>query len=249
MDRKGLLWVGIGVAAAGLAVGMASVAVGAVTTNRTVEGFARAPVGCTTTLEFDTAATFTLFVETRGQTDDLGGDCAGNGVSYDRGDDDPPRVELTLVSDDGGQMTLEPYDGTSYDTTDFTGAAYAQVDIVETGTYRLTVASDDTDFAIAVGRDPGADGLLALALGAALAVLLVALGVVLVVVGVLARRTPPMGEPGAPTSAGGSPTWVPPPPAAPWPPTTPGAPGAPGAPGVPGVPGTPLPPPPPPPMG
>lgn len=247
MARGAMLWVGIGTAVAGVAVGVGSIAVAASTTNATVERFARAPVGCTTTLEFDTAAEFTFFVETRGRTDDLGGDCAGNGITYDRGDDDPPRVELTLVRDDGGQMELEPSEGVSYDTADFAGASMATVNIETTGTYRLTVASDETDFAIAVGRDPGADALLAQALGAALAVLLFAAGVVLIVVGVRARRTPPV-EPAAPTSAGGTPMWTPPPPATPWQPSQP-APSMPPAVPQPGpmAPGSPLPPPPPPP--
>jgi len=246
MARSALLWAGIGCAVAGVAVGVGSVAVASSTTNATVERFARAPVGCTTTLEFDTATEFTFFVETRGRTDDLGGDCAGNGISYDRGDDDPPRVELTLVSDDGGQMALEPSEGVSYDTADFAGTSMATVDIETTGTYRLTVASDETDFAIAVGRDPSADALLAQALGAALAVLLFAAGVVLIVVGVRARRSPPA-APVASTPAGGTPMWTPPPPAAPWQPATPAPPAPPAAP-QPGAmaPGSPLPPPPPP---
>ncbi|MEN9643552.1 MAG: hypothetical protein RL238_221 [Actinomycetota bacterium] len=233
MARGGLLWIGVGAAVAGVVVGVGSLAVAGATTNATVEQFARAPVGCTTTLDFDTAAVFTFFVETRGHTDDLGGDCAGNGITYDRGDDDPPRVELTLVSDDGGQMTLDPADGVSYDTTDFAGTSTAQVAIEAPGTYRLTVVSDDTDFAIAVGRDPDGDAMLAQALGAALAVLLLALGVVLIVVGVRARRTPPA-EPMPPTPAGGTPMWVPPPPSTTWTPAPP-------------APGSPLPPPPPPP--
>lgn len=234
MARKGLVWAGAGAVVGALAVGGLSLVLTGVTRNATVEGFARAPVGCTTTLDFDTAAVFTFFVETRGRTDDLGGDCAGNGITYDRGDDDPPRVELTLVRDDGGQMALDDHDGTAYDTTDFAGTSVAQVTIDEPGTYRLTVASDDTDFAIAVGRDPDADVLLVQALGAALAVLLAALGVVLLLVGLRTAGAPPT-EPPSPASAGGMPTWVPPPPATTWPPTS----------SLP--PGSPLPPPPPPP--
>lgn len=234
MARKGLVWAGTGAVVGALAVGVLSVVLTEITRNATVEGFARAPVGCTTTLEFDTEAVFTFFVETRGRTDDLGGDCAANGSEYDRGDDDPPRVELTLVRDDGGQMTLDEYDGTSYDTVDFAGTAVAQVTIEEAGTYRLTVASDEDDFAIAIGRDPGADVLLVQALGAALAVLLLALGAVLIVVGVR-RPEPPSSDAAPPTSAGGTPTWVPPPPATTWPPSS----------SLP--PGSPLPPPPPPP--
>ena len=234
MARKGLVWAGVGALVGALAVGALSLVLADVTRNATVDGFARAPVGCTTTLDFDTAAVFTFFVETRGRTDDLGGDCAGNGITYDRGDDDPPRVELTLVRDDGGQMTLDDHRGTNYDTIDFAGTSVAQVTIDEPGTYRLTVASDDTDFAISVGRDPGADVWLVQVLGAALAVLLLALGAVLVVSGVRPADPPPS-DPTPPASAGGMPTWVPPPPATTWP-TTSSLP-----------PGSPLPPPPPPP--
>lgn len=233
MARRALVWAGAGAVVGALAVGALSMVLADVTRNATVEGFARAPVGCTTTLEFDTAAVFTFFIETRGRTDDLGGDCAGNGADYDRGDDDPPRVELTLVRDDGGQMTLDDHRGTNYDTTDFAGTSVAQVTIGEPGTYRLTVASDDTDFAISVGRDPDADVLLVQALGAALAVLLLALGAMLIVLG-LRRPVLPPSDATPPMSAGGPPTWVPPP-ATTWPPTS----------SLP--PGSPLPPPPPPP--
>jgi hypothetical protein len=218
MARKGLVLAGGGIIVAGVVTGVALAVVAASVQGTTVEGFARAPVGCTTTLEFDTDDTFTLFVETKGRVADTGGDCTGSGASYSRGDDDPPRVELTLVNDGDGQVTLGDANDYSYDTGDFVGTSFATADIPGPGTYRLTVVSDDTDFAIAVGRDPERDSAIWLAAGVTIAGLALLIGLVLLVIGLVQRSTPPaaaapVAAPGWPPS--GAPGFVPPPPMTP----------------------------------
>lgn len=233
MARKGMVLTGVGVIGAGLVAGVALAVVGASVHDSTVEGFARAPVGCTTKLDFDTGDTFTLFVETKGRVADTGGNCAGSGASYSRGDDDPPRVELTLVNDGDGQVTLGDANDYSYDTGDFVGTSFATADIPGPGTYRLTVVSEDTDFAIAIGRDPERDSAIWWAAGATIAVLSLLVGVVLLIIG-LVQKPPSRSEPAPAAAPGwatsGVPGFVPPPPMAPGsvlpPPPPPGGPSA-----------------------
>lgn len=248
MARKGMVLTGVAVGIAGVVVGGGLAVAAVLIEGQTVEGFARAPVGCTTTLEFDTADTFTLFVETEGRVADLGGDCATSGTDYSRTDATPPQVELTLVDRDDASVPLGAANDFAYDTADFVGTSFATVDIAAAGTYRLTVTSDDTDFAIAVGRDPGADSAIYLAAGLTIGGLGVLIGAVLMVLGAVAK--PPTQVPPAPP---GPPVWAPsqggstvgdtPSPSPLMPPIPPSPPPSPGS-FLP--PGTPLPPPPPP---
>ena len=244
--RKGLLFAGIGVAVAGLAAGGLIASSASSTTEETVQKFARAPVGCTTTLEFEKSATFTLFVETKGSAIDVGGDCAGNGASYDRTSPDLSEVTLALVDEDDSPVELTGSDSYSYDTGTFVGQAIQQVTIDSPGTYRLTVTSADTDFAIAIGGDPEADSSTVLAIGGAILLVGLLAGAVLIVLGL--RRTggasaPPSAPAAMPPAAGWAPqppapgyapgapvapappTYQPPPPAPPTPPAPPAGPG------------------------
>jgi hypothetical protein len=217
-------------------------------TGDTVKKFARAPVGCTTTLQFEKKAVFTIYVETKGVALDVGGDCSGNGSSYDRAAGAAPTVSLSLVDSSNAAVTLTDNSAFSYDTGDYRGAAVQQVTISQPGTYRLTVQSKDTDFAIAIGGDPEADARRMKYIGATAVAAGLLLGVLLMLLG-LRRRTPPPPPPQMVDGSGGSGVWPPAPVAptqavpavvAPAPfqvPTTP-----PGAP----APGSQLPPPPPP---
>ena len=141
-----------GLAAGGVFFGKSTSAV-----NDTVARFARAPIGCTTTLEFDRADTFTLFVETKGTAGNAGGDCKGNGASFDHQGSDVPKVTLSMSNDQDQAMSLAPFTGYSYDTSSFRGSAVQQVKITKPGTYRLTVTSDAADVGVAVGGDPEVD--------------------------------------------------------------------------------------------
>ena len=187
--RTGVLLSGIAVTALGLGAGIVLVVLGASAKEENVKAFARAPVGCTTTLEFDKRATFTIYIETKGTVGTVDGDCSAGGASYQRGDDDLPRVSLTLLNSDDQEAALTATNAPTYAVGGFAGQGYQRVQITEPGTYRLTVTSDDADFAIAVGGKPdaGAKAMNLAGVGAALIGLL--LGGVLIILG-LRTRTP-----------------------------------------------------------
>ena len=115
-----------------------------------VAGFARAPSGCATTLDFDRTGEFVLHLETTGTLDDLAGDCDA-ATTYDR--DDAVDPELDLVDPDGATVPIEREVGDSYDTAGFVGRQIATVVIETPGDHVLAVAADGGQFAIAVGHD------------------------------------------------------------------------------------------------
>lgn len=229
--RRGVVGLGVVALVAGLAAGGVMFVLSSKAVGDTVKKFARAPVGCTTTLQFEKKAVFTIFVETKGAALDVGGDCAGNGSSYDRADTTPPTVSLTMVDGNGTPVSLTDSSSFSYDTGDYRGAAVQQVTIDQPGAYKLTVQSKDDNFAIAIGGDPETDARRMKLIGATAVAAGLLIGVLLVMLGMRRRTPPPTAEP-LPAST----VWPPNPPVgAPPPfqvPTTP--------------PGTPLPPPPPP---
>lgn len=246
--RRGVLFTGIGVAVVGLAAGAVLYGLSGSTKEATVEKFARAPAGCTTTLQFDKSAVFTLYVETKGSVSDPGGDCAANGGTYEHADDDLPRVTLTLVDDADAVQTLTAVSGPRYDVGGYRGQATQQVRIAAAGTYRLTVTSDSTDFAIAIGGKPDADSATMRMGGLGLAGLGVLLGGLLVVLGLRKKApatvapatgwpTAPSGVPGAMPQYGAVPGAYTPGASVPgYQPPQPGAPGyPPQAPAMPGV--------------
>lgn len=180
---KGLVWLGLALGVVGLGAGAALIVLSGSAKEETVKKFARAPVGCTTTLDFSKKATFTLYLETKGTLDDVGGDCGANGGSYDFGDDTLPKVTLSLVDSDDNEVDLSSADGPSYSAGAFKGQAIQTVSISDPGSYRLTVTSDAEEIAIAVGGDPDADastmksaGLGAIVAGLVLGGLLLVLG-------------------------------------------------------------------------
>lgn len=187
-----------------------------------VADLARAPVGCDTTLDFDRAGEFLVFVETRGTLDDIAGDCGAPGP-YDL-DGEEPEVRLTLRDADGVEVDLDPARGIEYDSGGYTGELERRVTIAEPGDHVLTVESDtDAVFAVAVGRDPN-DGVTLLrwaALGAVIAGLLV--GGLLLVLG--SRRSGVSSGPEEPwrPDAGSDAGWPVGPPGFPPPPPTTGA--------------------------
>ena len=150
--KKGLMIAGLVVLVAGVGGGVAAVLASGSAADEGVENLARAPVGCTTRLDFDDAGTFTIYVETKGSTGDLGGDCPNDEDEYER--DDLPDVELTLVDSDDKEIDLEDDDSKSYDAGGAKGQSISTVEIEEAGRYELTVTSEDDDFAIAIGKNP-----------------------------------------------------------------------------------------------
>lgn len=211
----------------------AAVAMWIAGTNReadNVAGFARAPVGCDTTLDFESTGTFLLYVESSGQFGELAGACDAP-PRYDRDPDDVPVVEITLRDPNGDVIELDEPAEVDYDVDGFVGSSIAEVQIESEGDHVLTVAPVGGDaFAVAVGRPPDQGvallrwGALAAAIGGLL------LGGLLLVLG--SRRSPVMPAPAAPwTPDGGG--WPSSPPGFPVPPPTTGATGPAGPPTTP----------------
>ena len=83
--------------------------------NEAVNDLAPAPLGCTTTLQFDRTGTYTFFVETTGEVAEIDGDCDTDDRSYDVDPDEAPAVDLTLVDGRGADVDLDRADGPTYD--------------------------------------------------------------------------------------------------------------------------------------
>lgn len=195
------VWTGVAVLAAGVIGGIALLALTGSSTKEAAENLARAPIGCTTTLDFDSAGTFTIYVETKGSIGEVRGDCSNTDADYDFGDGNLPDVELTLLDDNDDEIDLDDDASKSYDAGGFKGESIFTVAIDDPGAYTLTVESEDNDFAIAVGKNPeDAAGPLGI-LGLALVALGVILGVLLIVFGMKRKPAPPSGgEPFAPAA-------------------------------------------------
>ena len=119
-----------------------------------VADLAPAPVGCDTTLVFDRTGTYTFFVETTGEVGEIDGDCDGDDREYEFDGDETPRVELTLVDDNGDEVDLDRASGPSYDQGGASGSGVRTADIEDTGAYVLRVDSEEDEFMVRVGRDP-----------------------------------------------------------------------------------------------
>jgi len=195
-----------------------------------VAGFARAPVGCDTTLDFEATGTFVVYIETTGEFEELAGACDAE-LRYDRDADDVPDPELTLIDPNGDDVNVDDAGVVSYDVDGFVGSSTRTVQIDTPGDHVLTVAPTSGDaFAVTVGRSTE-DGVALLRWGAiAAAIGGLALGGVFLVLG--SRRAPnstPMESAWAPE--GGS--WPSAPPGFPVPPPTTGATGPAGPPWTP----------------
>ncbi len=226
-----LLVVGIVVLVAGVVGGVVLLMSASSSTEDSVKKLARAPAGCTTTLDFDSAGTFLVFFEQQGTVSGLDGDCAGGDGSYGRSHGDVPDQTLTLAGPDGQAVSIDDASGASYDAGGFVGTQIGKVQIDGAGEYRLTVSPDDpsdTNYAVAIGKDPtGNEDTLRIA-GFAVLIGGVVIGALLIVFGLL-RRGGPVTTPAAAVP------WAPagPQPAV-WPPAAPTAPpyGAPPPPAV-----------------
>ncbi len=201
--RKGMLIAGLVVLIGGVGGGAAAFVTAGSQVEDGVKSLARAPVGCTTTLEFDKAGTFTVFVETKGSIGSVRGDCSNTEATYDRGGSSLPDVTLTMVNDSGDEVSLDDGVGASYDAAGFVGKPINSVTIDAAGTFELTVASDESDFAVSVGKNPkqsGAGlktiGLAAMIGGGVLGLALILLGLRRKASGPATLQSPPPGAPG-----------------------------------------------------
>jgi hypothetical protein len=158
---------------------------------QTVEGFARAPVGCTTTLEFTEVGTFYVFEEVGAIVSAVSNGCqpvADPAAAFD--------VEFT------GDLTPSSStadDSVSYDVDGFDGRSIRRVEITRPGQYTVEVVGDDLTVVGALGRDPddGVDDLRQTAL--ILAVAGIALGLLMLFVsGRRSKRAAVIGPPDGP---------------------------------------------------
>ncbi len=197
--KPAVIGAGVIVLAAGVVGGVLMIMASGSNYDDGVASLARAPIGCTTTLQFDQTGTFTVYVETVGEIGRLRGDCPGTESDYRYRGDGLPDVEIDLVDSDGDQVELDDNESLEYDANGSVGRSISTFDIAEAGEYEITVTSDDDDFAIAVGKDPKGDadslktlGLAAVATGAIVGAVLVLLGL---------RRSKPTG-PSSPPDGG-----------------------------------------------
>ncbi len=189
--RKGLIVTGLVVFVVGLVGGAALVGKAMSNYEEAVKALARAPVGCTTTLVFDKPDTFIFYIETKGQLGDLGGDCDAEGGEFEHEGDKLPKVSLTLEDPNGDSVDLERGVTASYDVAGFVGTGSRTAQIQQAGTYHLNVESDESDFAISIGKDPKKDSETLTAIGGAVALVGFLVGLVLFLLGLRRRRPEP----------------------------------------------------------
>jgi hypothetical protein len=225
--RKGMIILGLILMIGGFLGGGAIVYKSMTNYEDAVKALARAPVGCTTTLVFDKPATFTIYIETKGKLGDLGGDCEANGSSYQHSGDKLPKVSLSLVtSSSGDELDLQRGTTASYDAAGYVGVGYRTVKIEEAGNYRLNVESDDSDFAVSIGKNPKDDSEQLKTIGGGVALGGVVLGLIFLLLG-LRRRPAPAAVPTGAFPTGPMAPWTPSPyaPAPTGPPSPPQHPG------------------------
>ena len=215
-----LLVVGIVVLVAGVVGGLILIISASSSAEDSVKKLARAPAGCTTTLQFDDPGTFLVFFERQGTISGLDGDCSNDG-SFKSDSDEVPDQTLTLVDADDNEVNIDDASGASYDAGGFAGEQIGEVKIDDAGEFRLTVTPDDdnnTSYAIAVGKDPTAnEGTLRIA-GIAVLAAGVVLGVLLILLGLRKRGGGPTGTPAPAVPGAWTPAATPP---ASWPPAAP----------------------------
>jgi hypothetical protein len=153
------------------------------------KSLARAPVGCTTTLVFDKPATFTAYIETKGKLGKLSGDCGANGGSYEHPGDKLPKVSLTLEDPDGKPVDLQRGVTASYDVDGYVGTGIRTMKIDQAGTYHLNVESNESDFAISIGKNPKDESEKLTQIGGGVALGGIVLGLLLFLLGLRRRRT------------------------------------------------------------
>lgn len=199
--RTGLIAAGAFILIAGVAAGIVMIAASDKNYDDSVQNLARAPVGCVTSLRFDQSGTFTVYVETVGSIGEVRGDCSNTDAAYEFAGDDLPDVDVVLQNEAGDTIDLDRDSGKDYDAGGAVGQSIATAQIDEPGDYDITVTSADTDFAIAIGKNPkdSADTLKGLGSLALLAGVLV--GGIMLVLGLRRRKTPPPEPPEPPAPA------------------------------------------------
>jgi hypothetical protein len=186
--HRGLLILGLLLLLGGLIGGGAIVTKGMSNYKEAVKSLARAPVGCTTTLVFDKPATFTVYTETKGKLGELSGDCKANGTEYNHPGDSLPKVSLILKGPNGDEVDMQRGATATYDVGGYVGHALRSLNIEQAGTYRLDVESDETNFAVAIGKNPKSDNDKWMAIGGGVALGGLVLGLLFMLLGLRRRR-------------------------------------------------------------
>lgn len=206
-SRRRAIVLGVVIVVVGVIAVIAFWVAGSARKSNAIENYARAPVGCDTTLDFAEAGTYLLFVEGTGRVGQVRGDCdAAETYDSDVGPDD---VTVTVVDPDGNVVDLRDPPTISYSSGDYAGQSAFEIDIEDATDHVIRVESEAAgDFVVAVGRDPD-DGV---ALLRTIGLLLALAGTVtgLVVVLAVGRGG---SSPGS-TTVGASP-WAAPPPTQP----------------------------------
>ncbi len=179
--HSALLVLGIVVLLAGIGAGIGLFITGGSQYESAVKNLQRAPVGCDTEFNFTGTGTFVFYTESKGKIGTLRGDCQNTGAAYSHSG--KITVDLTMVDSAGNDVKLTRATGASYNKGGYVGSEVRTLRIDKPGKYVLSVASDDTDFTIAVGRNPKAQAdkatstaIGALAIGVVLGGLLLILG-------------------------------------------------------------------------
>jgi hypothetical protein len=193
--RRLLVGLGITLIVAGLVAPVILWNVAGQRRTNAIEGLARAPVGCDTTLDFVEAGTYIVFLEQSGTIDQVRGDCDVDGTFEGSSSADP---DVQILDPDGDEVDLTRADGdVSYDDAGFEGTSIFTVDIDQADDHVIRVeSSDDDTYAVAVGRDPNA-GVNALIAGAVAAALVGLVGgLALVLLGARRKKVAPVGTGG-----------------------------------------------------
>ncbi len=114
--------------------------------DKTVEAFARAGVGCTTTLKFSETGEFFVFEETGTPIEVL--DEVGCQPLATPGQ--PFGFEISGPAD----VPVRADSSITYETDELTGASVATFEIETDGLYKIAVVGSDVSTVAAVGRDP-----------------------------------------------------------------------------------------------
>ena len=156
-----------------------------------VDAFARAPIGCTTTLQFVETGTYYVYEESSPILRDLPGGCTPTA--------DPEAGFSFRLSGPDGPVRVSADDTVTYAEGRREGASVATVDIVTSGDYELVVVGSDPATIAAVGRDPrdGVPDARRLAIAIGLAGLIVGL-ILLVIAGRRSRQAAVISTPEGP---------------------------------------------------
>lgn len=179
--RAGAAAVGLLLLLIGIAGGAALSVLSVQRPGQAVDGFGRAPIGCTTTLEFTETGTFYVFEERGPSVVVPDGGCQPVA--------DPVRPFGFELRGPDGPMAAPAEMSLGYDTHGYSGTSVARVEIVAAGRYEIVVVGDDPQVVAAIGRDPD-DGVTELR---QLAIIVAAVGVLFgALLVLLSRRSRPV---------------------------------------------------------